>query len=432
MHAPAAGARSAGCCGRLRLNEDNSRFVLLGAALLLYLLAGAALFQWAERDHELNAQRAYRSLYEQFRRNLTAGGSPSLSDVERLLAAHLTADRLGLLHHRAQWDLAGSFHFCCTVVSTIGWGWTAPQTTTGRVCLILYGILGCAGGILFFNLFLERFITLLSHVMRLYHRWQLERQPGAGSRPASRLSRPDSGCSQPSCTAKWKPSVYWVLLYLLVCTSLVLQLGAALYAHMERWDYVRALYYTFVSFATIGFGDMVAGIRPDPFYGAAHWYGVANFTITVVGVCCMYSLFNIVSIIIKQLLNYLIRRADGWCVPSALRPLSAKVGNSGGRLASLPTPRRSPDAPPLKSASSREELDAGAADGVIFPRELLHANRVSLAVMQKRLYESALQSRASSALASARAAEHELDMSGVNISSLGSVAIASKKLDGED
>ena len=266
-----------------------------------------------------------------------------------------------------------------------GWGWTAPQTTTGRVCLILYGILGCAGGILFFNLFLERFITLLSHVMRLYHRWQLERQLGAASRAPSRLSRPDSAGSQASGAAKWKPSVYWVLLYLLVCTSLVLQLGAALYLYMERWDYVRALYYTFVSFATIGFGDIVAGIRPDEFYVAAQWYGVANFIVTVAGVCCMYSLFNIVSIIIKQLLNYVIRRADGLCTARAVRELSGKVGDSGGRPPSLHTPRLSPEA--LKSASSREDLDAvtvdrGSArphDGVIFPRELLQANRVSSA-----------------------------------------------------
>ncbi|XP_037073288.1 potassium channel subfamily K member 12-like [Pollicipes pollicipes] len=317
------------------------------------------------------------------------GGAPTLADLDRLLDAHLIANRLGLLHHRPQWDFSGSFHFSCTVVSTIGWGWTAPQTTVGRICLIVYGILGCAGGILFFNLFLERFITLLSHVMRVYHSWQVERRM-AMSRAPSRLSRPDSLSSQASQAGKWKPSVYWVLLYLLVCTCLVLQLGAALYLSMERWDYLRAIYYTFVSFATIGFGDMVAGIRPDHFYGAAQWYGVANFLVTVAGVCCMYSLFNIVSIIIKQLLNYVIGRVDGVCASTvwpAGEPLEKGRLDSGrprsGRLPSLPTPRLSPDQ--LKSTSSRDELDAEgitadrcagrAPDSIIFTRELLQANR---------------------------------------------------------
>lgn len=261
----------------------------------------------------------------------------------------------------------------------------------GRICLILYGIFGCAGGILFFNLFLERFITLLSHMMRVYHSWQVKRQVEVAreSRAPSAISRAESMTSQGSQDYKWKPSVYWVLLFLLVCTALVLQLGATLYFYMERWDYLRAVYYSFVSFATIGFGDLVAGIRPDSFYGAAQWYGVANFLVTVLGVCCMYSLFNIVSIIIKQLLNCVIRYVDG-CFASASMPTAtasvapAELSEKGlGHVSQLPTPQLSPDIG--KSASSREDMDAeGLANDrgtnrtqdVIFTNELMHANRV--------------------------------------------------------
>lgn len=52
--------------------------------------------------------------------------------------------------------------------------------------------------------------------------------------------------------------------------------------------------------------------------------------------------------------------------------------------------------------------------------------------MQKRLYESVQQSRANSALANGRLGERDSDYAGVNIRSLGSVAIASEKLDSED
>lgn len=47
-----------------------------------------------------------------------------------------------------------------------GYGNATPQTTTGRVAVIVYGFLGCSSGILFFNLFLERIITLLAYILR--------------------------------------------------------------------------------------------------------------------------------------------------------------------------------------------------------------------------------------------------------------------------
>ena len=119
-------------------------------------------------------------------------------------------------------------------------------------------------------------------------------------------SRPASVASGDSRAQRWKPSVAWVLLYLLLCTSLVLQLAALFYARGERWDYIKATYFSFVSFATIGFGDVVAGTQTP-----GGWYSAANFLLTVTGVCCMYSLFNIVSIVIKQALHWVIKRVDG-------------------------------------------------------------------------------------------------------------------------
>ena len=111
----------ASCQFQLRRDEDTCRFLLLIPVLLLYLLAGAALFHSVERETELAAQRDFHAAFDALRRNVTASsGLEALRGVERLLELQRAADRRGLLSGRPQWDLAGSFHFCCTVVSTIG------------------------------------------------------------------------------------------------------------------------------------------------------------------------------------------------------------------------------------------------------------------------------------------------------------------------
>ncbi|XP_037078317.1 potassium channel subfamily K member 12-like, partial [Pollicipes pollicipes] len=398
------------CLPRLRRNEDNWRFLLLGPVLLLYLLAGAALFQWAEGEAEDGARRTFRLTFEALRRNTSA--STGAEALRQLLAG------------RPHWDFAGSFHFCCTVISTIGWGWTAPHTVAGRLLLIFYGIFGCAGGILFFNLFLERFITLLSFLMRTYHAWRADQQ-------VHTMPRPNSAGSCESRVHRWRPAVRWVLLFLLLCTCLVLQLAALLYVNVERWDYVKAVYYSFVSFATIGFGDVVTGVQTPP-----AWYSVVNFLLTVVGVCCMYSLFNIVSIVIKQVLNWSIRRVNGLGggAPSGVAKASPAPGLNAATARLSPqllpkgTPSHHGQNAPLESLRGRRRNSM--LDGITYTRENLQANRVSLAVMQNRLHDSVHQSRSHSALAIGR--HHDDELGRVSIGSLGSVAIVSKKLEADD
>ena len=112
----------ASCRFQLQRHEDTCRFLLLVPVLLLYLLAGTALFHSVEREPELAAEREFRAAFDALRHNVTAAasGEQALRDVERLLELQRAAHRRGLLSGRPQWDLAGSFHFCCTVVSTIG------------------------------------------------------------------------------------------------------------------------------------------------------------------------------------------------------------------------------------------------------------------------------------------------------------------------
>lgn len=137
------------------------------------------------------------------------------------------------------------------------------------------------GGILFFNLFLERIITFLAWILRSWHIRRLRRRLRRITSTSRRISK-SSSTQKPSLPDilddddddhvnldQWKPSVYWVMLYLSVTSCIVACCAAALYAPLEGWDYFDALYFAFVSFTTIGFGDFVSTQKLS--YPYVHW-----------------------------------------------------------------------------------------------------------------------------------------------------------------
>lgn len=170
---------------------------------------------------------------------------------------------------------------------------TAPSTVTGKILLVFYGLLGCSATILFFNLFLERVIALLTLLIFWCHR----RRSGH--------SGLEGGASDGNKNEEWKPSVYQVTLILFVAVLLVACGAASLYSTMEGWTYLESLYFCFVAFSTVGFGDFVSGQRAH--HEDIQAYQVANCLVMLLGVCCTYSLFSAISVIIKQGLNWMLR-----------------------------------------------------------------------------------------------------------------------------
>uniref|UniRef100_A0A671R604 Potassium channel subfamily K member 13-like n=1 Tax=Sinocyclocheilus anshuiensis TaxID=1608454 RepID=A0A671R604_9TELE len=356
---------SSSCCLPLHLNEDNARFGLLAALILLYLLCGAVVFSALEHPSELQAHRHW----DQQLANFTEQNSINLKSLHVLLkqyeeafAAGIRVDKL-----RPRWDFSGAFYFVATVVSTIGFGMTTPVTVAGKIFLIFYGLLGCAATILFFNLFLERIITMLAYIMRWCHERQLRRS-GVGGEEAR---------SEDDSLEGWKPSVYYVMLILGIAALLIACSASALYSAMEDWDYFESLYFCFVAFSTIGFGDVVSSQRES--YKAQEAYRLGNCLFILMGVCCIYSLFNVISIIIKQTLNWILGKLDcskAQC-PCRGRPYRRRAPGKRFTNASVETVCDS-------------ETDAGRRlSGEMISVNDFMANKVSLAILQKQLSETA-------------------------------------------
>ncbi|XP_061467927.1 potassium channel subfamily K member 13 [Rhineura floridana] len=368
------------CCSPPSLGafkEDNARFLLLAVLIILYLLCGAAIFSALEHPTERETQEKWLARFENFsqRFNLTP------AELQELLceyeSAYLVGVRMNTLR-RPRWDFSGAFYFVATVVSTIGFGMSTPATITGKLFLIFYGLIGCAGTILFFNLFLERLITIIAYVMKSCHERQLRRRGGL-----TQDSQQVAGNAEVDSLAGWKPSVYYVMLILCLASLIISCCASAMYTPMEGWTYIESLYFCFVAFSTIGFGDLVSSQNAQ--YDSQGLYRLGNFIFMLMGVCCMYSLFNVISIVIKQSINWIIKKLESTCHRCQRKLFRSR------RNVVVPGVARSQRNISIESDGVLEsDTDGRRMSGeMISMKDLLASNKVSLAIMQKQLSDTA-------------------------------------------
>ncbi|XP_029705923.1 potassium channel subfamily K member 13 isoform X2 [Takifugu rubripes] len=360
--------RSGCCCGSTPLNEDNARFLLLALFIIVYLLCGAAVFSALEQPMEREAKERWAQRFELFREKYNL----SKKELNNFLRSYEEANVAGIRVDtiRPRWDFTGAFYFVGTVVSTIGFGMTTPATIPGKVFLMFYGLLGCAATILFFNLFLERVITVIAVVLKSCHK----RRHNKAVLPQNGQQLPQGGGASVAGGSRggnrgdlagWKPSVYCVLLILGVAAILVSCCASLMYSAAEGWGYLDSLYFCFVAFSTIGFGDMVSSQRV-----AYEGHVTAVY----------------------RVLNWLLRRLEAPC-----RCFFTSRGHHPHRH-----PRRNVVAPGhLRTrrdpsietdAVNDSETDNGRrmSGEMISMRDFLAANKVNLAIMQKQLSEMAI------------------------------------------
>lgn len=275
----------------------------------------------------------------------------------------------------------------CPRVCFPGFGATTPQTVGGRVFVVLYGILGCSAGILFFNLFLERIITFLAYILRALHDFKVRLKEDGGEEGGAPGRRDSIDSSSDSLDA-WKPSVYWVMLILIIGAVIIATAAAGMYSSVEGWSYWDSIYFCFVAFATVGFGDFVPAQKTEQ--DNAGFYALGNFLFLVVGCCFTYSLFNVTSIVIKQGLNWLIQKLDCDCCfkdKQDQRPRRNAI--TPNHLHDRKDPRAAPDLSVVNSSEDSAATSRRDSREFISMRDLLQNNKISLAQMQKQLYETA-------------------------------------------
>lgn len=157
-------------------------------------------------------------------------------------------------------------------------------------------------------------------------------------------------------------------------------------------------------------------------YARLRRYRFANFIFLVVGCCCIYSLLNVTSIVIKQGLNYVIHKLQYGNRDVAAPYLPRRQSSVSTMYYSKRRPTRFVGRDSIR-AEDNSETPRRMSGELISMKDFLSANKVSLAVMQKQLYDAAQKQRGGGSLAATP--NHQMLKPGA----VGPLAIASEKFE---
>lgn len=186
----------------------------------------------------------------------SANGLANVSSV-RAWAEHAIGVRPGV--ENTDWSLVGSVYYVFTVITTIGYGRFAPSTLPGRVCTLLFAVLGI--GLLGVSLHTISAVVdeMVNRVARACANRLDRSQKG---RVGPRHVENDSEFKSETRRLKIKTVITVCISFLMWILSAV-SFRMVMRKHGEQWSYFEAFYYSAITFLTIGLGDFTVNWTGD-------------------------------------------------------------------------------------------------------------------------------------------------------------------------
>ncbi|XP_008428099.1 potassium channel subfamily K member 1b [Poecilia reticulata] len=245
-------------CVRLIQNHKSTwYFVSLILGYLLYLIFGAVVFSSVELPYEDQLRQELRAVKKQF---LLENECLSEERLERFLKKALDASNYGvsILNNASanwNWDFTSSLFFASTVLSTTGYGHTAPLSDGGKAFCIIYSVIGIPFTLLFLTAVVQRIMVFSTRrpVTYIHTRWGLSKQLVA--------------------------IVHATLLGMLAVSCFFLIPAAIFSALEENWNFLESFYFCFISLSTIGLGDYVPGEAANQKFRELYKVGITVYLI---------------------------------------------------------------------------------------------------------------------------------------------------------
>ncbi|XP_072292823.1 potassium channel subfamily K member 1b [Eucyclogobius newberryi] len=225
------------CVRLIQTHKSTWYFISLVLGYVLYLIFGAVVFSSVELPYEDLLRQELRGIKTQF---LKENECISEESLERFLKRALDASNYGvsILNNASvnwNWDFTSALFFASTVLSTTGYGHTAPLSDGGKAFCILYSVIGIPFTLLFLTAVVQRIMVFSTRrpIAYFHTNW---------------------GFSKPLVAI-----VHATVLAVLAVSCFFLVPAAIFSALEENWNFLESFYFCFISLSTIGLGDYVPG-----------------------------------------------------------------------------------------------------------------------------------------------------------------------------
>ncbi|CAB3399636.1 unnamed protein product [Caenorhabditis bovis] len=244
--------------------------------LAIYTVIGALLFCELEGPNEQHIlQEQQREREDLIRRTVYKINHLQIKRQRQLMSAEEEFNRtakvlatfqetLGVIdpdpEKDVHWTFLGALFYCMTVYTTIGYGNIVPITTAGRILTILYAFIGipltviclfCLGSLFakgckfLWKLFLRSTRVVSKDLERKITEVAENIEDGANIANQHPEENGDDDLLSFPISGLMFITVIWILFCAIVFTFL------------ENWDFGTSMYFTLISFTTIGFGDIL-------------------------------------------------------------------------------------------------------------------------------------------------------------------------------
>lgn len=232
---------------------------------VIYLIIGMFVFRAIERTENENKPQedAKKQSLDAIKDNVTTKYNMSEAEFDIIVQQIETAssDSSG----GPEWSYTESLSFVIQLATTIGYGNITPVTTGGRVLCIIFALIGIPINIIFLQLLGERMLRSEHFLIMKFEKGCLKRE-GAPK------------------FMNEKCSFVGILLLLIILFA-----GAGSQIEIENWTFFEGFYAYFITFTTVGFGDLIPGSMAGGSPTAKH---VLTIFFILMGLAAMSNVIN--------------------------------------------------------------------------------------------------------------------------------------------